>query len=345
MRYVMITRATICLTILLIAACGTTGKTPAADARLSFDQRVALYSEESLMTSPAATSSGTVLVGTRTCPDHTRERLDQLVPISDARAQASISQNAPFGLPDEDPQNDHELYLYQDEYIERYSTSLRLPVFATYRLRAEDVVKGERAECFREDPRIADRGDRSRLIDYDGDLTGFDRGHLVPDADMQRTPDVAMNTYFMTNMMPQHGSVNSGSWKYLEDATRLWAVELGEVLVVSGPIFDLDQDFARDADEAAERAPPTGKVAVPTAFFKIIVDMSDHEDLHAISFILPHTRQSTAPNPRYVLTKFASIDEIERVSGFDLFPELDDPIEDALEAQKESDLWCRKQCN
>lgn len=334
------------LSILALAGCATIDRssddTSLADEE-SFEDRLARFSEEALITEATVDETGTILVGSKTCRVAERDRLDELVPISDARKLQSEAINAPFGLPVAIEPNENEVLLYQDEYILIYNTQLKMPVFATYRLRAEDVVKGERVECFRVDPRL-ETPDQSRTIDYHGD-TDLDKGHLVPDADMQRAADTAMNTYFMSNMMPQFGSVNSGSWKYIEDATRLWAGELGEVIVVSGAIFDRDGDGERDADDEGEKAPPTFKVTKATAFYKVILHVEEDDSMRAIGFILPHIQTSTAPNKDYVPQKIRSVDDIEAITGFDLFPDLEDDDEDAMEAAIEEDLWCRRRCN
>tara|TARA_R110002049_G_scaffold193364_9_gene362252 strand:- start:1137 stop:2192 length:1056 start_codon:yes stop_codon:yes gene_type:complete len=332
--------------LIALASCTTydDGSRNSSDAlEDDFEWRMARYSQEELVPEKVFSESGTVLVSTKKCKAEDKQRLDALFPISEARKSRSEQVNAPFGLPLSDAANDSEVFLHHDEYILLYNSELKLPVFASYRLRAQDVVKGEREECFREDPRL-ETAQRSRTIDYQGS-TDLDKGHLVPDADMQRSRDAAMNTYFMSNMMPQFGSVNSGSWSYIEAAGRLWAGELGEVYVVSGPIFDKDDDGVRDDDSDANRAPPTKNVAKPTAFYRIVLRVSDDGSLRAISFILPHIQASTAPNPEYVLTKLTSIDAIEQVTGYDLFSSLPDVQEDALEATIEDDFWCRRRCN
>ncbi len=331
--------------LLMLSGCSTIGKDfsdVGASTSESFEQRLARYSEDKLIREPKVDEYGTILVGTKKCNVADKNRLNQRFPISQVRKAKSDEVNAPFGLPLADELNDNEFFLYQDEHIILYNADLKLPIFASYRLLAEDIVSGDRIECFREDPRL-DVEERSRTLDYHGD-TDLDKGHLVPDADMQRSKDTVMNTYFMSNMMPQFGSVNSGSWKYIETATRLWAAELGEVYVISGAIFDRDGDGIRDADVDAERAPPTRKVAKPTAFYKIIFYLGENDNLRAISFILPHIQASTAPNPRYVPTRITSIDTIEEVTGLNFFPRLPNALQDALEVMIEPDLWCRIGC-
>ena len=59
--------------------------------------------------------------------------------------------------------------------------------------------------------------------------------------------------------------VNNGIWKELEEQTRDWTYQNDEVYIVSGPIFEGPIKYIKN------------KVAVPTAFYKIILDIKDQK--------------------------------------------------------------------
>ena len=61
-----------------------------------------------------------------------------------------------------------------------------------------------------------------------------------------------------------------------------------------------------------------------------------------MTFLLPHTFESVNGSEAYVLTKFATIDEVEEVTGYDFFPDLPNAAEDELESFKATDLWLRR---
>lgn len=329
-----------------LSACITVPVDEAAGLDDSFEARVGLYDEDVLLERRVDLATGeAIIVGSNGCEvsDELRDEFDALVPLSDAAQQESETRHAKFGFPVDTIGGDIDVLLHHDRYVIGYNSQLRVPVVASYFLREEDVVKGERKECFREDHRL-EEADRSRLIDYDFQLTGFDRGHLVPDADLQTSEADAINSYFMSNMSPQHHSFNRGAWRLLEAAVRLWADERNDVHVISGAIFDRDEDGERDSETDAQRAPPTRSVAVATGFYKIVLDEQEDGNFDAISFILPHTFESTAPNVDYITENIASIDEIEALTGYDFFVDLDDTVEGALEQRKQDDLWCRRRC-
>lgn len=73
------------------------------------------------------------------------------------------------------------------------------------------------------------------------------------------------------------------------------------------------------------------KVAVPNYFYKILMTR-DHTKM--IGFLMPH-EPSKAPLYSFVV----SVDEIEKLTGIDFFPELDNAIENKLEAEVSYKKW------
>ena len=62
---------------------------------------------------------------------------------------------------------------------------------------------------------------------------------------------------------------------------------------------------------------------------------SDYEVLDAIAFILPNKGNASQTLAAFI----TSIDEVERLSGLDFMPDLEDTIELQLEAQKHANIW------
>jgi len=67
-----------------------------------------------------------------------------------------------------------------------------------------------------------------------GDYThsGYDRGHMAPNADFDDTYENAVLTFFIANIWPQVPSVNSGEWLKAENETRRLAIQYLAVKVV-----------------------------------------------------------------------------------------------------------------
>ena len=80
----------------------------------------------------------------------------------------------------------------------------------------------------------------------------FDRGHMVPNADMVRSEAAMINTYMFSNMVPQHGRFNRQIWSRLERHVRDWAMTRENIYVVTGAIFDRDGNGQVTIDELVE---------------------------------------------------------------------------------------------
>ena len=76
-------------------------------------------------------------------------------------------------------------------------------------------------------------------------------------------------------------------------------------------------------------------VAVPTHFYKIVVDANNANEVNVLAFLLPNESQ-TGRNYREFLT---SVDEIERLNGLDFLEKLPDQIENEIEASIAIKVW------
>lgn len=306
---------------------------------LPFEEQVAFFLEESLEI--PTEDDGLIAVGSEDCEisDALKAKFDKLLPIGAAEATKAANRHAAFGLPRIANDNGLEVLLHHNEYILNYNTNLRVPVYASYRLDRKDIKKGNRRDCFREDHRLED-GARSTLEDYDEPV--YDRGHLVPVGDMHRNFATSVNTFFLSNMMPQSESFNRGVWQFLESSVRLWAVRKGTIHIVTGPVFDKDKDGRRDLEAAATRIEFEKRVAQPTHFFKIILHENSSGFIETMAFLLPHTFKSVGKSEPYIKKKLVSIDEIEEVTGYDFFPNLPNHKEMRIEAFIAPDIWRRK---
>ena len=207
------------------------------------------------------------------------------------------------------------------KYALGYAEKYEQPAWVAYRLTAEMVTgKNKRKDSFRPDPQVSTGS--AVPADYRG--SGYDRGHMAPVADFKQSAQWMEETFFMSNMSPQVHEFNAGIWEKLESATRGWAKRYGAVYVVAGPIL-------------RNGLPVIGKynrVAVPEMYYKVIVDLNEPK---AIAFML---KNESSQNP---LRSFAvSINEVERQTGLDFFPQLPDDLENRLESQQSMDTWSVK---
>lgn len=117
-----------------------------------------------------------------------------------------------------------------------YDSDLDTVVWTVYRLTKEMV---ENAEHERSDNFVPENdifGGTPSPADYRG--TGYDRGRLVPAADMAYSFDAIEDTFYMSNIAPQIPKLNRRYWKALEDEVRDRAVLNKEIIVVTGVSLD-----------------------------------------------------------------------------------------------------------
>ncbi len=207
-------------------------------------------------------------------------------------------------------------------YVVGYCDALECPLWVAYRTwdLGRPLVAPPRPPSFSVDRRTAAR---VRPDEYTG--SGYDRGHMAPNYAIGAHFGAAaqLETFLMSNIIPQKHSLNAGLWKELERrAATSYPARFREIWVVVGPVF-------------GERpARLRGGVAVPEACWMVLVD-EDAGGVRALAFWFPQDTPAQAQLERYLTT----IDRIETAIGFDLFPELPDPAEAVLEAKTAPRAW------
>src|SRR5947209_112273 len=180
--------------------------------------------------------------------------------------------------------------------------------------------------------------------DYAG--SGFDRGHTVPRSDMNRSLTAMVNTFFLTNMTPQRPNVNQGTWARLEDWVRAWAKTSGWVHVISGSVFDDDDDQQPDDPADAQLSQGSSGVAVPSHYYKVIIRETTPGQVEAITLLIPNAANvpgrgaQDITKDNYLRQRIRTIAEVRRRTGLDLLPT--PPFDkQTLEQAVASDLWPR----
>ena len=152
--------------------------------------------------------------------------------------------------------------------------------------------------------------------------SGYDKGHLCPAGDRRFTKEAHDETFLTSNITPQEHKFNAGVWNRLEQKVRYWAKKNNGVFVVTGGV--LESNLKSIGDE---------NVSVPNQFYKVILD-NTNGDVKMIAFLMNH-KDSNLPLYKFVV----SVDEVEGLTGIDFFPELEDNIENKLEASSSYKRW------
>ncbi len=185
----------------------------------------------------------------------------------------------------------------REGYLVAYDAPVKIPVYVAYTLEP-----GKALGCFpRTNAFVADAslgGTGARPDDYAG--TGYDKGHAAPDGDLSWSQQVEYESFLMTNMYPQHGSLNRGIWKLLETSVRGWAVQLNQNFTIYvGAIYGAGD-------------PTIGNgVIVPHGFYKIVINNATGQ---VAGWAFPHVKPYG--NLGNDLTKFrVSIAQIQQQAG------------------------------
>ncbi len=211
--------------------------------------------------------------------------------------------------------------LENEGYLVGYDEERQNPAWVAYKLKYQRGGQtAERPDGFEVDLRT-----RAKVEHHDYTNSGFDRGHMAPNYSIGMVfgETAQIETFLMSNIVPQTPDLNRGPWKEVEQLiANDYLREYKELWVITGPIYE----------------EPIGKldsgVTVPIAFFKIVVDEIDGMG-RLIAWVMPQTAGGNASLNSYLV----SVDDIEAVTGLDFLTLLNDASEGHLEAVKPVRMW------
>ena len=169
-------------------------------------------------------------------------------------------------------------------------------------------------------------------------VRNLNRGHMLPSASRYSTWMTNAQTFYATNMFPQNGTLNSGSWATLESCARNAAC-VDTLYCVVGTLYEAGTQMITSRDR---------KIAVPSHCFKLllrtrsgsmrknIAEITDPNDIIAIAFLWENNYEA---NKVSVANAAVSIAEIEQRSGFTFFQHLRPEIAAKVKSQNNFDDW------
>ena len=181
-------------------------------------------------------------------------------------------------------------------YLSAYDAAAKIPKYVSYTLEPKNALGCvPRTNAFVADASVANG---PKPDDYAG--TGYDKGHAAPDGDLSWDVQVEYESFLMTNMMPQAGSLNRGIWKLLETSIRGWAVQRDQSYTIYvGGVYDNNDKKIGSG------------VVVPHGYYKIVINNSTKE---IAGWAFPHV--APYPNLGNDLTKFRlPVSQIEAAAG------------------------------
>ena len=201
-----------------------------------------------------------------------------------------------------------------------YDESSEQALWVSYILTKEMLQHSNvnRTNDFREDTMVITYS--AALSDYK--KSGYDRGHLVPAADMKWSGQTMSESFLLSNMSPQKPKFNRGIWKKLEGKVRKWAMRDEMICISTGPLF------IEVIDTIGEN-----EVLVPSHYFKVIMDVFPPE-YKGIAFIMEN-KQSNKP----LLDHAVSIDSLEKLMDANFIEQVPDDIEYLVESKLDIYKW------
>lgn len=229
-----------------------------------------------------------------------QEKIAQFIPFVGSNSSICLQQfyrdEPPFLVKDSLQKNSYPLCF--NGFNVMYSGVSKTPLWTAEHLSpARLSQKIKREDSFHEEMRVS-QSHRALLSDYRA--SGYDRGHMSPNADM---PDKASqyDSFSLANMVPQAPKNNQQIWRELEEATRaIVTKQKNDVYVVTGPVF------------SGKKLKTIGNgVIVPTAVFKAIY--IPKQGVIGAYY---------APNDNSLKVNVVSVCALEEQIGINLFPQL-----------------------
>ncbi|HKE57062.1 MAG TPA: DNA/RNA non-specific endonuclease, partial [Pyrinomonadaceae bacterium] len=225
-------------------------------------------------------------------------------------------------------------YLMQKpEYSVSYNRDKGGPNWVSWHLSDDWTGNLARVDSFRPDPAVPPDWYRVQATDFSG--TGFDRGHMTPNADRDKETSIPINqaTFLMSNMVAQAPGNNQGPWADLENFLRT-LLPANEIYIVSGPA---GVGGVGSNGPAVINTVANGHVTVPAFTWKVaLVLPKGDNDLsrvtaatRTIAVIMPN-KDEIRPNDwtQYLTT----VDAVEALTGYNFFSNVPPAIQNAIEA-------------
>ena len=161
-------------------------------------------------------------------------------------------------------------------------------------------IKIARKDSFHEENQVPAQ-QRATLEDYRG--SGYDRGHMAPNADMP-TKAAQHDSFSLANMVPQTPQNNQQVWRELEEGVRAYVTKQQKTLyVITGP------DYSGKVSTIGKN-----KVLVPTATYKAVYS----PDTGMVgAYYVSNDMKVAKPQVERI-----SICALEQKIGINLFPKL-----------------------
>ena len=171
--------------------------------------------------------------------------------------------------------------------------------------------------------------------------SGFDHGHICPNADRTYSYDANFQTFYLTNMQPQYSKFNGSSdkkefglWLRMETQLRNWVNNLGPkdtIYVCKGGTIDDEKNIIKRIN---------GKLIVPKYFFTAVLRkfyVNGKYEYLAVGYWCDQTNEYRTNEK--IKNHCMSIEKLQQLTGIDFFCNLPDRIETPVEQTYNIESW------
>ena len=215
---------------------------------------------------------------------------------------------------------DHKVVvLINHGYAVGFSPDRLQPLWAAYRVAGSDRdVDFDRPHLYYDDRRLNKKWQIGADTFGKHNNVRYHVGHMVPNEVINRQFGrlAQMETFLMSNMSPQRGSLNTGVWLSLENMIRKIkdTPDKDHIWAIAGPIFSDDPELIR--------RPNGTKVPIPDAYYYITVDPFRYpwdrpRNVDIACFKIEQGARGGNPLTKYLV----ELDEIEELTKLSFFPE------------------------
>ena len=250
-----------------------------------------------------------------------------------APAPHAPSVHLAFGNPSNavaDLQQGNNYLMEKPSFSLSYNKDKGTPNWVSWHLENDWTGNLPRNDTFRADPAVLPDWYRVQSTDYFA--SGFDRGHMTPNADRDNPASIPLNqeTFLMSNMVPQAPNSNQGPWADLENSLRT-LLPANEVYIIAGPA-----GVGGSGDNGPANTIANGRVTVPGYTWKValVLPLGDNDvsrvnaSTRVIAVIMPNSNSINSDWHTYLTT----VDAVEALTGYDFFANVPDIVENSIEA-------------
>ncbi|TVZ41391.1 endonuclease G [Alteromonadaceae bacterium 2753L.S.0a.02] len=161
-----------------------------------------------------------------------------------------------------------------------------------------------RPSSFYFDPYIPNRCEQKTTNSYASVHSGYDRGHLVASNHMDFNSTAIKRANYMTNILPQVGTMNRGAWLRTEEIAECYR-EYTDIRVIGGPVWSAGVKNTYFLNSHG--------VKTPNKYWKVLIKQDYYGNvIDAIGWIIPNSTSATKSNLNNYLK---SINAIENATG------------------------------